>query len=384
MNLKDFVTYIYPKTIAFKLAYHGLIPVPGPITLTFSVTNLCQSRCKTCNIWKIYPEKHQSLENELKIDEIRKIFKSMGRVYFFNVSGGEPFLRKDLPEVVEAAVDYLRPPIIHIPTNALAPEKIISYSQIILEMLSNKAPRTAFTIKPSLDGIGKLHDEIRGVKGNWDKLLETIKSLQELERQYHNLHIEIGTVVSNFNKHCLDEIEEFVHSLGIQSYRNEIAEQREEFLNIGDPITPTGAEYAALMKRFSEEIRANLKNKRSLARVTESLRLVYYELAARIMTERRQVIPCYAGITNVHLTAYGDLWPCCVLGYAKPMGNLRDADYDFWKIWRSSGAEEIRKSIRNKECVCPLANQAYSNIICHTPSLFRTLYNIIWVMFKRK
>lgn len=383
MNARDFLTYIYPRTIAFKLAYRRMIPVPGPITLTFSVTNVCQSRCKTCNIWRIYPDKHQSFENELKIDEIRKIFKSMGRVYFFNVSGGEPFLRKDLPEIIEAAVDYLKPAIIHIPTNALAPDKIISSTETILEMLKQKAPQTVYTIKPSLDGIGKLHDEIRGVEGNWEKLLETIKRLQELEKKYDNMHLEIGTVVSNFNKHCLDDIEQFVHSLDIQSYRNEIAEQREEFLNIGDAITPTGQEYAELMGKFAEKILANLKYKRPLARVTESLRLVYYELAARIVTENRQVIPCYGGISNVHLTPYGDLWPCCVLGYAKPMGNLRDSDYDFWKIWRSDKAKRIRKSIKNKDCACPLANQAYSNIICHTPSLLKALYNIFASSFRR-
>jgi len=377
MNAKDFLTYIYPKTIAFKLAYHGLIPVPRPITLTFSVTNVCQSRCKTCNIWKIYPDKHRSFSDELTTEEIRKIFKSMGRIYFFNISGGEPFLRKDLPEIVEAAIDFLRPAIVHIPTNALAPEKIISQSQRMLEILKDKAPGTALTIKPSLDGVGRLHDEIRGVKGNWDKLLETISQLSELAKQYHNLHVEIGTVVSNFNKHCLDEIEDFVHSLGVQSYRNEIAEQREEFLNIGDPITPTGAEYAELMKRFAEKVRANLTNKRPLARVTESLRLVYYELASRIVTEQRQVIPCYAGITNVHLTPYGELWPCCVLGYAKPLGSLREVDYDFRKVWHSSRARQIRRSIKNRECSCPLANQAYSNIICHTPSLLKALRNII-------
>lgn len=383
MNFKDFITCIYPKTLGFKLAYCRLMPAPRPITLTFSVTNLCQSKCKTCNIWKIYPEKHQSLKDELTIDEIRKIFKSMGRVYFFNISGGEPFLRKDLPEIVEAAIDYLKPTIIHSPTNALAPEKIAAYAEQILKIIKEKSPRTVFTVKPSLDGIGHLHDEIRGVEGNWEKLLETIKLLKAMEGKYDNFHLEIGTVVSNFNKEHLDEIEEFVHSLGIQSYRNEIAEQRQEFLNIGDPITPTAAEYAELMTSFAEKVRENLRKKRSLAKVTESLRLVYYDLAIRIVKEERQVIPCFGGISNVHLTPHGDLWPCCVLGYSASMGNLRDSDYDFWKVWRNAKATEIRKSIRNKECYCPLANQSYSNIICNTKSLLKAMYNIFYFMLKK-
>ena len=376
MNAKDFFTYLYPKTLVFRLAYHGLIPAPGPITLTFSVTNICQSRCKTCNIWQIYPEKHQDPANELTIDEIRKIFRSLGRIYFFNLSGGEPFLRKDLPEIVEAAVEYLKPAIIHVPTNAIATERVIGHSRAILEMLKRRGLATPFTVKPSIDGVGALHDEIRGVPGNWEQLLETIRRLKELEEEYSNLHIELGTVVSRFNKERLDEIEDFVHSLGVQSYRNEIAEQREEFLNMGEPITPSGEEYAELMKRFSDKVRQAAKDKRPLAQITESLRLVYYDLAARIMIEGRQVIPCYAGISNVHLTPHGELWPCCVLGYAQPMGNLREAEYDFWRVWRSPRAKEVRRYIKGRNCACPLANQAYSNILCHTPSLLKALRNV--------
>jgi MoaA/NifB/PqqE/SkfB family radical SAM enzyme len=345
MNLKDFITYIYPKTIQFKLAYLGFAKAPSPITLTFSVTNRCQSRCKTCNIWRIYPEKHQNPKNELCLDEIRKIFKSMGRIYFFNLSGGEPFLRNDLPELVESAVKYLKPAIIHIPTNAIATDRILSHTGTILGMLRDRGLNTPVTVKPSLDGLGDLHDEIRGVKGNWEKLLKTVEGLKKLEREYNNFHLEIGTVISNFNKDRLDEIEDFVHDMGVQSYRNEIAEQREEFLNIGDPITPSGKEYLELIKTFAEKIKLNLKQKRSLTKTTESLRLVYYDLAAKIVSQNIQVV--------------------------------REAGHDFWKVWHSIQAGQVRKSIKNRECACPLANQAYSNIICHAPSLMRVLFNII-------
>lgn len=130
------------------------------------------------------------------------------------------------------------------------------------------------------------------------------------------------------------------------------------------------------MERFADKIRKDLKQKRPLARITESLRLAYYKLTARIVSENRQVIPCYAGISNVHLTPHGDLWPCCVLGYAKPLGNVRETEYDFWSVWHSEEARKVRQSIKNKECACPLANQAYSNIISHTPSLLKAIVNI--------
>lgn len=384
MNAKDFITHIYPKTWGFKLAYHGLGKPIRPITLTFSVTNRCQSKCKTCGIWKIYPNKLQDPSNELKLDEIKKIFRSIGsRVYFFNLSGGEPFLRRDLPEIVEAAVTYLKPSIIHSPTNAIATQKVVEGTRAILEMLRAKGLNTPVTIKPSLDGIGKRHDEIRGVPGNWEKLMATIQELKKLQDEYDNFHLEIGTVVSNFNKDCLDEIEDFVHGLGVQSYRNEIAEQREEFFNVGDPITPSGEEYGELIKNFSNKIRHNIVNKKKLAQTTESLRLVYYDIASEIVKKKKQVIPCYAGITNVHLTPHAELWPCCVLGYAKSMGNLRENNYDFWKVWNSERAKQVRKYIKDRNCYCPLANQAYSNIVCNNKQTLKILYNMISLKFSR-
>lgn len=377
MNARDFATRIYPRSLAFRLAHRGLLPVPAPITLTFSVTNRCNSRCKTCRIWEVYPNHWQDQAEELATDEIERVFRSMPPVYFFNLSGGEPFLRDDLPEIVDLAVEHLKPAIIHSPTNGIMTKRIVGQVRRILERLRERGLATPVTIKPSIDGVGDLHDEIRGVKGNWPRLLATVEGLRAFEPEFCNLHVELGTVVSNFNKERLDEIEDFVHALGIQSYRNEIAEQREEFFNIGDPITPTGEEYAELMRGFAAKVRENLPRKRPLARVTESLRLVYYELAARIVTEQRQVIPCLAGISNVHLTPHGVLWPCCVLGYAKPLGDLRESGYDFWKVWRSEQAAEVRAHIEAGKCACPLANQAYSNILCHTPSLAKAVGNVV-------
>lgn len=377
MKASDFITQIYPKTLGYKLARAGIRRAPGPITLTFSVTNVCNSRCRTCNIWQIYPNDWQDAENELTLEEIERIFRSMPPVYFFNISGGEPFLRDDLPEIVALAVEHLKPRIIHSPTNGILPNRIIKHMRRILEDLRAKGLSTPFTIKPSIDGVGELHDEIRGVPGNWSQLLKTVEGLKELAREYPNLYVELGTVVSNSNKDRLEEIGDFARSLGIESYRNEIAEQREEFFNVGDPITPTGEEYAELMKGFAAEVRENLPAKRPLARLSESLRLVYYELAARIVQENRQVIPCYAGISNVHLTPHGQLWPCCVLGYAKPLGDLREVDYDFEKVWHSEQADAVRASIKAGECACPLANQAVSNILCHTPSLAKAAGNVV-------
>jgi len=375
MKSLDNILELFPKTMWYRLTRSGLVGPANPITLTFSVTAACQSRCKTCQIGKRYHENPDIVKRDLRLDEIEKVFESLGHVYFFNISGGEPFLRKDLPKIVELACKYLKPAIIHIPTNALMPKCIEKTTKEILGIIDTSGSNAPLTIKPSIDGIGELHDEIRGVKGNFKKLEDTVKRLLRLQKENQRLHVELGTVESNFNIDHLDEIEDYVHSLGVESYRNEIAEQRTEFYNIGDPITPSAEVYEQLMKRFSNKIKENTNSKRKLARMTESMRLVYYELAAKILREHRQVIPCYAGISNVHINFDGEVWPCCVLGYDKPMGYLRECDYDFQEIWHSEQAAEVRRFIKDGNCACPLANQAYSNILVNAGTLLKVIRN---------
>lgn len=378
MDARSFLTDLLPKMPNFAAARAGWAKPETPITLTYSVTNQCQSRCKTCNIWEIYPKKWQQRSTELTLAELDQVFSSLGHIYFFNLSGGEPFLRRDLPEIVELAIKRMTPRIIHSPTNALAPKRIETMVVEICEkMAALDYTHIPLTIKPSYDGIGEDHDFVRGIPGNFEKLMDTIERLKAVARTYPWLHVEVGTVISNFNKHKIDEIAEFGHSLGVESYRNEIAEQREEFLNVGDPITPSPAEYKEIIDLFSERIRGNLKKKRAYARVTEAFRLVYYQYVVRILEEKRQVLPCYAGITNVHLTPHGDIWPCCVLGYRKSMGNVRDFDLDVPALLASEQAEAVRRFIAADGCACPLANQSYSNILMSPKAMAKVARNML-------
>jgi len=376
MNFRDYAFDILPKTIGYNLSRLTSVNLSNPITLTFSVTAACQSLCKTCQIGKLYRKNPERAKDDLRLDEIERIFQSIGHVYFFNVSGGEPFLRADLPEIIELAITHLSPRMVHIPTNAIATKKIKKAVLDILSIMDKRASNVPLTIKPSIDGIGSIHDSIRGVKGNFDRLLNTIKALKSIEKKHPSFHLELGTVVSNFNINHLREIEDFVHDLGVESYRNEIAEQREEFFNIGDPITPGWDIYEQLMERFKKKITKNIHKKKRLARITESFRLVYYDLVGDIMKQETQTIPCFGGISNVHLNYNGELWPCCVLGYKKPMGNLRQSGYDFKFIWNSEKAQKVRTHIKDKKCWCPLANQAYSNILCHPPSMLKVFGNL--------
>ena len=371
------ITDLLPRVIEYRLTRLGLISPGRPINITLSVTNMCQSRCRTCSIWQMYRGgrgcEYGGIHGEMTTGDYERLFRSLGHVYFVNISGGEPFLRKDLPDIVALANELLTPGVIHIPTNALGPERIQEMTEDILSRLSTSKRRVIFTVKPSFDGVGQLHDEIRGVSGNFDKLLDTLARLKHLRKRYPNLEVGAGTVISNFNLQNVREIARFVYSLDLDSYISEIAEQRSEMFNQSDPITPSADDYEKAIRTFSEESRRHMAHAGKLGRMTTAFRLIYYDIVVRVLRERRQVLPCYAGISNVHISPFGDVWPCCVLGYEKSMGRLADADHDFWKIWRSKRADDIRSSIRAGECWCPLANQAYSNMLVSPATMARVL-----------
>ena len=382
MKKSDLFTKLAPYLFEYRLYRWFGRQKFQPMTVTYSVTAACQSRCKTCQIGQMFCNDPSRPEKDLKLDEIEKIFKTMKPVYFFNMSGGEPFMRKDLPQIVALACKYLKPRVIHTPTNAIMSKTIIANTEKIIKIIRRYDSTVPFTVKPSIDGVGELHDEIRGVKGNFNKLLETIEGLKKLEEKYDNFHLELGTVISNFNIDHLDDIEDFVHSLGVESYRNEVAECRTEFFNLDDPITPPADVYQKLIKDFARKVEENIGKKKSLAKTTEAMRIVYYDLAGKILETHTQVIPCYAGVSNVHINYDGGVWPCCVLGYDQQMGNLRDFNYNFQKLWYSPKANRVRKYIKEKNCACPLANQAYSNELMHFPSLVKA--GIKTIQYARK
>lgn len=374
MNSSALLTDIFPKAINYKLARRGWIKPAMPINITISVTNICQSRCKTCNIYAVYkkefqagcfPEGCKKPTDELTLEEYEKFFKTVGHVYFVNMSGGEPSLRKDFADIVELANRYMTPQVIHTPTNALLPEKIRDMTEDILQRLEKSGRKVPFTIKPSFDGVGPVHDYVRGVPGNFDKLMKTYELLIPLKERYPNLEIGAGTVISNFNIDKVEETARFVHKMKLDSYINEVAEQRMEMFNTSDPITPEWDGYQKAIEIFKRESMRNWKNAGNhVGRYTQAFRLVYYDLVVEILRRKTQVLPCYGGISSVHISPYGDVWPCAILGYDKPFGNIRDHNYDFKSVWYSERAAEVRKYIRELRCWCPLANQAYSNILC--------------------
>ncbi len=328
-----------------------------PFSLVVSVSYRCNSKCRTCDVWR-------KPNDDLTLDEWKRVFQKLGRgVVYLTFTGGEPFLRKDLPEMVTTAYESCRPEYITIPTNGILTERICA----AVDQICASAPKSTIGINLSLDGIGTEHDNIRLVPGNWDRAMATWGALKELQNKHRNLVLSIHTVISKFNISRLKEIYVGLKTLSPDSYITEVAEERVELDTVGFDITPTAESYAPIADFLSQQ--AHAAPARGFARVTQSFRAGYYQLAKRTLHERRQVIPCFAGWASGHIAPNGDVWTCCIR--AEPVGSLRETGYDLAPIWREQVGKmrDLRRRIAAGECACPMANASYANMLLHPPTL---------------
>jgi len=342
---------------------------PPPVNLTFSVTQKCNSKCATCGIG----EHGITSGGDLALPEIEKFLSTAEDVTFFNISGGEPFLRRDLPDICALAARLVHPDVIHIPTNAILTDRILSDT----EEICRRVFPVKVTIKPSMDGVGALHDEIRGVKGNFEKLMNTYRALISLGKRVSNLETGLGTVVSRFNVDRFSEILDLVRQLSPDSYITEVAEERAEMTNLGTGITPTAQQYADILGQLRRYTLDRQADARGVARLTLAFRAVYYDLTYRWLQTGDRPLPCWAGTTHAHVAPDGEVWACCVLGGTRAMGHLRDTDMDFGRVWSSATAMDVREYVRQGLCSCPLANQSYANMVLSPPAAARTAGHMI-------
>ncbi len=364
-----------PRIINYKSSRFLGTTVPLPISLTISVTNQCNSKCKTCSIWRRYSDHQQLRATEFTVEEFDKTFDNFGgKIFWATLSGGEPFMRKDIVEIFETLCLNCHPAVVNIPSNGLLSSVIEGNVKRMMEKNCN----TDLTLNLSLDGVGDKHEKIRGIPGNFERVLDTYERLRSLKAEFPRLQVGIHTVISKYNIANAVEIYDFAKGLAADSYITEMAEHRTELFNQDDDITPDSEAYAKFAERLSDSIRRDhLHSERKVSKLTQGFRLKYYKFAAQVLRENRQVLPCYAGYASCQITPFGDVWPCCILGYDKTMGNLRESNYNFNDIWQSRKANEIRKQIKNKQCACPLANAYYTNVLCNFSSLIGVSKNLI-------
>lgn len=336
-----------------------------PLQLTFFVTRRCNAKCPFCFYLKNTDIARDKPE-ELSLDEIQKISKSLGNLLWVAFSGGEIYLRDDLVEISKIFYENNKPAIMLYPTNGLLPELIKERTGQILK----NSPKSIIAVKLSIDGLYGMHDEIRNTPGSFDKTMETYEMLGGLLDKYPDFELGINTVFCSENQDKMDEIIDFAGSLKnikthtISMVRGNLSDESFKKIDFKKYLAST------------EKLEKNLKNKTSPtyrfkgARIKAAQDILQRRLIHQTMLEQRRLIPCYAGRLNLVLTENGDVYPCEIL--TESLGNARNYDYDLGKVIQSGKAQQIIHSIQAKQCFCTHECYLMTNILFN-PGLYYKL-----------
>jgi len=324
-----------------------------PVNYTYSITSKCDSKCKTCNIWK------QKSGDDLTKEEWKKIIRNIGNSPFWiTITGGNQFLRKYLSEIVGYILRYNKPKIINFPVSGTLPKLVVEQVKKVLIEIKGESVKLILNI--SIDGIDELHDNIRGVKGAFKKTIETFRELKKLQKKYPNLIIGTYTIISKYNAKDIHKIMDFItNDLKPDNQGIEIAEKSKELLNIKENFVPSKNISINVIDGYMKYI---VNSKKSILKFKNFFRRRYYVNVKKTLLKNKEVTPCFAGIASIQISPSGQVWQCCIR--ADIMGDLRKENYDFKKIFFGKKADKIRKKIRREHCFCTHSNPYYTNTLC--------------------
>ncbi len=285
----------------------------GPVGSVVAVTYRCDARCTVCDIWKMKTD----AADELAPADYAWLPASLRSI---NVSGGEPFLRDDLVEVVSAMKSACPRARIVISTNGLSPERI----ERTMSGMGDVAVRV------SVDAVGEAHDKIRGVPGGFDRAMDTVSRLSALGVS----DLGLAATSSEHNPGELLRVKELADELGIH-FISSAAHSSPIFFGAHDEDRPRSDEAVA---EITEIMRGELAswNPRNWAKAYYMRGLIDY------VRGRPRRLPCGAGVDHFFLDPFGDVYPCNISGVK--MGNVRDGSFE--KLQRAS-ANEVVPAVRD-------------------------------------
>jgi MoaA/NifB/PqqE/SkfB family radical SAM enzyme len=318
------------KQVANVLAYAvgKKEPVAGPMKLGIEVTQRCNSKCKSCDRW------YNFSRVELATEEYKKLLsdvRSMG-TSTVSLTGGEALLRKDLFELIQHGKEIG----LYVTMN--------SNGILINERFSKKIVESGVEIISfSLDGSkAEIHDEIRGVKGNYDKVINAVKNIRRYRKK--KPLISLNMTINGMNKHDIINTAKLTKEIGADGFTIQPIHQTkgmgfmidenqklrpEDYDKIDEQIRTALKRYPEMFihsKDYSMEIKTFLKNPKLLYK-----------------------FKCVAGYLLADVYPNGDVFVCPAWG--RKIGNLRENS--FKEIWWSEMARQTRGLIRDdKHPIC--------------------------------
>lgn len=303
------------------------------------VTYRCPMRCKMCDIWNNPTKPEEEFKPEL--------LKKLPKMRSVNITGGEPFVREDIEEIVKILLT--KTDRIVFSTSGYFSDKIIA--------LAKKYPQIGYRI--SIEGLSCKNDELRGRAGGFDKGLRTLLELRRLGIK----DIGFGITVSNNNSADMLDLYELNRNLKMQfataSFHNSFYFHKYD--NKVTNIDEVCGNFDELIQRLMKE-----NSPKSWFRAFFNLGLINY------IKGGRRMLPCEAGSENFFIDPYGNVLPCNGMEkscWFDTMGNLNNVE-TFEEIWHSEQAKAVREKVAHcpKKCwmigsVSPVMKKYMPNIL---------------------
>jgi MoaA/NifB/PqqE/SkfB family radical SAM enzyme len=275
--------------------------------------------------------------DDLSFEELVALSDELGPIENLNLSGGEPFLRKEFGAICRQFIQRNGVKEIYVPTNAYFAERTIDAIRDVLKEPSLRL----FGVEISLDGMPKFHDEFRKTKNSFRKAMETYDALAKLQEEDNRLQIHAISTATAGNMNEIKQLTTYLFDRCPKMMHHNLAIIR------GDRKNPT-LEGPALQEykdlyQYLRRLWSDREERRSGSTVEPMLQWAKLKGAE----QKRQFVPCRAGVLSAVVHANGDIGVC---EQRPPIGNLRRNT--FKEIWQSTHATEIRGSISHKECYC--------------------------------
>ena len=311
------------------------------------VTSTCNARCRTCFYWLELNRK-----GDMTFEEISKLSSTMPRFQDLWLSGGEPFLRKDLAEIIRLFYANNGVRGVRIPTNGLPTEQTIKVVKAVLEQCRG----LQLEIDISIDGFSETHDRIRAVPGNFQKALVTMAKLEDLRPDWPNLTLYVNSVITSENRSELVQLGRYFKQ------NNDLDGHYFQIIR-GEPKDRTlqSIEPQLLKEAYREALPLNFhyisKGFRKQGKL-DGLRKAFWR-AGYIFSYDTQFrnyaygtkwkMPCTAGRTSIVVDYNADVRVCEL---RKPIGNLRKHGMDFGKFWNSTERKSEVARVKSDQCFC--------------------------------
>ncbi len=312
------------------------------------VTSTCNSRCRTCFYWE---ELNQG--RDLSFDQLEKVSGTAPPFPKLWISGGEPFLRKELAEIIE--LFYVNNGVrqVNLPTNGLLPGK----TEAVITHLLEHCPELAIDLNFSLDGLANTHDAIRGVPNNFRKTLDTIRLAEAKWKNVRRLRRNVVTVITSEN---YDELA----ALGMALMQRADIDGHYFAVVRGNPRDAalkqlSSAELAQLHRklmwfheRYADKLFARVPSPaRQLGRAyyLGTIRLHFDVHERNHQTNRPWPMACTAGRTTIVIDHDGHFRACEM---RDKLGRLQDFEFDLSAALNSVQMQREIEAIPAAQCWC--------------------------------